>query len=263
MKMKNLFRYGLLSGLILVLAACTNKVPQTLEEQIVGGREATPHQFKFMVHLGYSATSSWCGASVIDANWVLTAAHCVIGETPSDVVVVAGDHRVSVTGEGEQVRRGVQIILHPNYNNSTLNNDIALIRLNRPLVFNNNVAPIGVGNLPATTTPLRVIGWGDLSEGGSSPDALYMVGVPMVSAADCRAAYPGGITSNMFCAGPKAGGKDSCQGDSGGPISNRVDGVWQQVGIVSWGDGCARPNAYGVYTKLQNYTTWINNNIGE
>jgi secreted trypsin-like serine protease len=251
----------LLVGLISFLVACSTKPQETFDPQIVGGKEATPHQFTFMVHLGYTSTSSWCGASVIDVNWVLTAAHCVDGEVARDIIVVAGDHLLSIGGEGEQVRRGIQIIIHPNYNHQTFNHDIALIKLNRPFVFNKKVSMIGVGNLPAPATVLRVIGWGVLSEDSVFTDSLQRVNVPLVSTVDCQAAYPGQTTNNMFCAGLKAGGKDACQGDSGGPILNRVDGVWQQIGIVSWGDGCARPNAYGVYTKLQNYVQWINHKI--
>ncbi|MEZ4605786.1 MAG: serine protease [Deinococcales bacterium] len=208
--------------------------------------------------MSYSARSSWCGGSLIDAQWVLTAAHCLIGERASDIVVVAGDHRVSTTGDGEQVRQGAKIILHPNYNNNTTNNDIALLKLSSPMNLNANVQVAQLAGLPTMGTALTVTGWGTTREGGRGSDLLRKVSVPYQAPTACRSSYPGEITRSMFCAGLDEGGKDSCQGDSGGPIFRRLNGQWRQVGIVSWGYGCARPNLYGVYTKAARYTTWIN-----
>jgi len=101
------------------------------------------------------------------------------------------------------------------------------------------------------------MGWGTLRENGSASDTLQEVDLPLVSQASCNQAYQGAITDNMLCAGFTVGGKDSCQGDSGGPLLYQNNGVWEQVGIVSFGNGCAQAGFPGVYTRVANYDSWI------
>jgi trypsin len=225
--------------------------------QIVGGVTATAGEFPFMVRLGNSPGQQWCGASLIATNWVLTAAHCLSGETASSVYATAGDHRIASSDGTEQSRQGSRIFIHPSYNAATYNNDIALMKVSSSFTLNSRVSTIGVRGLPGIGSQLTVIGWGATREGGSGANTLRKVNVSLQSASSCSSAYPGEITGNMFCAGEVNGGKDSCQGDSGGPIF--VGG--QQVGVVSWGYGCARARQYGVYTLASNYTTWIQNTI--
>lgn len=105
---------------------------------------------------------------------------------------------------------------------------------------------------------LTTAGWGRTSEGGSSSDALLKVEVPFVSANKCSASYPNQITDRMICAGFDEGGKDSCQGDSGGPLVKGNGSSRVLVGVVSWGEGCARPGKYGVYSKVSSVIDWIN-----
>jgi serine protease len=105
------------------------------------------------------------------------------------------------------------------------------------------------------------VGWGDTSERGSPSTVLQKVSVTRQSKTACSDAYPGDTTSSMFCAGEKVGGKDTCQGDSGGPIMYQRNGKWELVGLTSWGDGCARPGLYGVYTNAYMFRTWIANVI--
>ena len=101
-------------------------------------------------------------------------------------------------------------------------------------------------------------GWGTTSESGCLSKNLLKVTVPLVSQADCSVSYPDGINDSMICAGFPEGGKDSCQGDSGGPILTGTGANRTLAGIVSWGEGCARPNKYGVYSKVNAAVTWIN-----
>ena len=97
-------------------------------------------------------------------------------------------------------------------------------------------------------------------EGGNASAVLRQVQIPIVSNETCEQSYPNGITSNMICAGIT--GKDSCQGDSGGPLMVRGSGLeWHQAGIVSFGIGCARPDFFGVYTRVSQYLFWINSQI--
>jgi hypothetical protein len=246
---------------------------------IVGGGPADLGEYPWMVALVDSSTSNprfgqFCGASLIDAEWVLTAAHCVVSfgsvADPEDIDVVLGVNNLDegpTSGTSGQRIEVTQVIPHPAYDEATSDSDVALLHLAEPAsLAPSTVGTIGVvgtgdGALEAPGTVSTVTGWGVTSEGGfPGSNALLEVDVPLVSNATCNApsSYGGAVTENMLCAGLAEGGKDSCQGDSGGPlIVPDGGGGWLQAGVVSWGSGCARPDQYGVYTRLSQFKGWI------
>ncbi|XP_072281054.1 trypsin-like [Pyxicephalus adspersus] len=134
-----------------------------------------------------------------------------------------------------------------------------LIKLSSPATFTSAVQPIALPSGCARAgTSCQISGWGNtLSSGSNYPDLLQCLKAPILSDADCSNSYPGMITANMICVGYLNGGKDSCQGDSGGPVE--CGGELQ--GIVSWGYGCALPDRPGVYTRVCNYNTWIQDTV--
>lgn len=236
---------------------------------IVGGEEATPGEFPWQAFLRIG--SYICGGSLIDSQWVMTAAHCVERDDspgqpvpPSTVTVHLGKHNIRQTEASQQTKSVAQVIMHPNYNSNSGDSDIALLRLTSAAALNSRVATIPLlvspGDDPLTAPGVlaTVTGWGTTSEGGVVSNTLQKVSIPIVSNATCNQALPWTITQNMICAGYAAGGKDSCQGDSGGPMIV-PDGVggWKQTGVVSFGLGCARPGLYGVYTRVSRYIAWI------
>ncbi|CAL4223885.1 unnamed protein product, partial [Meganyctiphanes norvegica] len=157
------------------------------------------------------------------------------------------------------------ILMHPDYT-SVYENDIALIKLATPLTFDpdsNKVAPI----CPPSTTDLYetvhaiVTGWGTLSHGGLTSATLQEVVVPTMSNRKCRSKYGSQIKDNMICAGYTKGGKDSCQVDSGGPLITADGSYYRQIGVVSWGYGCAMPRYPGVYARVNSNLDWITTSI--
>jgi serine protease len=230
---------------------------------IVGGEESVPGSRPWMVSL--QRGSHFCGGSLIKNDWVLTAAHCVDGSSPTGLRAVIGRHDLN-TSTGQSITVS-QIIVHPSYNDSTSDNDIALLKLSSPTTLNPTLMQIPdidlMNEAAAPGDMVITAGWGTTSEGGSLATRLREVAVPVVSNTTCNApaSYNGSITANMICAGYAAGGKDSCQGDSGGPLMFTYAGADYQAGVVSFGEGCARANKYGVYTRVVNYGTWINEQI--
>ena len=221
-------------------------------QKIVGGVEATKGEFPFMVSLQSSSYGHFCGGSLIKTNWVLTAAHCVQGGYLESVVT--GLHNLSQTAGSEKFKATL-IVKNPGWNSYNMDYDFALIRLDKESKF----APIALNpNELSGKVNFVTTGWGMTSEGGNISDALMKVSVPLVSKAGCEAAYPGQLTDRMICAGYEAGGKDSCQGDSGGPLVMGTGAGSYLAGVVSWGEGCARPNKYGVYSKVNSVISWIN-----
>lgn len=239
--------------------------------KIVGGDNAEKHEFPWQVSLQWRYgfyTYHVCGASVLDQNWVITAAHCTHQFQANDLLVIAGDHKLKEKEGNEQSRYIKQIIEHQNYNAETQENDIALIELASPLVMDGMTVSPACLPPPMTnfTGSCVVTGWGKLSETGrAKADTLQKVIVPIVSDKDCEdlyrvIGYTGPIRDTMLCAGEEIGGKDACQGDSGGPfVCKGLDNRYYLAGIVSWGVGCARPNVPGVYTEVSRYIGWIDN----
>ena len=226
------------------------------QNAIVGGSDAMPGQFPHQVSLQSRYGSHFCGASVIGEQWILTAAHCVDGESASGLRVrVDSVYRNS----GGATYNISQVVVHPSYNDYTQNADVALLRVSGTM----DVEPIRLANNTADDTIAApgvygsVSGWGALSEGGSSPNRLQFVEVPMLTNASCNVSYNGDITNNMVCAGYPQGGQDSCQGDSGGPLVVDNGGEWVQNGVVSWGHGCARPGKPGVYARISQFQSWV------
>ncbi|KAM4636189.1 trypsin [Discoglossus pictus] len=223
------------------------------DDKIVGGYTCAKNSVPYIVSLnsGYH----FCGGSLINNLWVVSAAHCY----KSSVQVRLGEHNIVVSEGTEQFISSSRVIRHSGYNSRTLDNDIMLIKLSSAATLNSYVKAVALpSGCSAAGTSCLISGWGNtLSSGTNYPDLLQCVSAPILTSAQCSSAYPGEITANMICVGYIEGGKDSCQGDSGGPVV--CNGQLQ--GIVSWGYGCALRNYPGVYTKVCNYVSWIQNTI--
>ena len=226
-------------------------------EKIVGGHEARVGDWPWAAALALTRADGslfqYCGGSLIDEDWVLTAAHCEVEVGDS---VLLGRHDLG-TSAGE-VRAIEFVLTHNDYNDTQSNNDIALVKL----ASSSAQTPVGLIDAADTNSQpgddSTVVGWGALSQGGATSTTLQQVEIPIVDNPDCANTYSN-LTDNMICAGRDMGGQDSCQGDSGGPLMVRASAQdpWRQTGVVSFGIGCALPNTPGVYTRVSRYLDWI------
>ncbi|XP_067245926.1 trypsin-2-like [Chanodichthys erythropterus] len=217
-------------------------------DEIIGGYECPPHSQPWQVYLTDGRKS--CGGSLINERWVVSAAHCKF--LRSRLIIRLGKHKKSVNEATEQKIGVEKMIPHLKYNDQPHNNDIMLIRLRKPAIFNKYVKPIPLTtNCTSAGEQCLVSGWGKTTVGSAS--VLQCLKLPVLSKMLCKCAYGTSITENMFCAGFMKGGKDSCQGDSGGPVVYNG----KLGGVVSFGKGCARPGFPGVYAEMCRYTDWI------
>jgi secreted trypsin-like serine protease len=241
--------------------------------RIIGGVVAPAGRWPFQAgiltaNIANNFNAQYCGASIIHARFALTAAHCVdFLSGPGKIHVLTNTQSLASGGARHAVEK---FKFHPNWDPATSDYDIAVIKLK------NEVSGISAAKRAKIISSVQeetqsappkekayVTGWGDTNPGAGETYATQLneVQVPIVKRSICNApaSYDGEITSRMLCAGFAAGGKDSCQGDSGGPLVVR-DGLdrWRlQVGVVSWGIGCALPDLYGVYSRLGVLGPWV------
>jgi secreted trypsin-like serine protease len=239
---------------------------------IVGGQQAREYEFPWQASVRRKSTDShFCGGIVLNERWVLTAAHCMVGETPALVSIVVGDWQRSATDNPVRQHMSVSnIIVHEAYSSRTMENDISLVQLTADIVFSEDLQPVCAPDPENlyTYSKSACSGWGTLRSGGvCCPDILQYVTLNITTNEFCNNAYGilvDRISDDMICASDNIGGteRDSCQGDSGGPlVVQDTDGLFSVVGIVSWGSGCA--SGYpGVYTRVGFFTDWISANIG-
>ncbi|XP_042281842.1 chymotrypsinogen 2-like [Thunnus maccoyii] len=226
---------------------------------IVNGKEAKPHSWPWQVSLQENSGCHHCGGSLINENWVVTAAHCSVRESH---LVVLGAHDLRSSTEDVQVIGVGKMFPHPEYNKtSRWNNDIQLIKLASPAQINTHVSPVCVAetrdNFPAGTMCMAT-GWGKTSGNGNMATRLQQAALPLLTDSKCRR-FTVPITSNMICAG--ANGISGCNGDAGGPLVCQKAGAWTLVGIMSFvGKGCNTmlPTVYARVTALR---TWIDHTI--
>lgn len=221
-----------------------------VEPKIIGGAETTIEENPYMVALTTPDGFQFCGGAIVAPHKILTAAHCTVDSQAADIVVVSG--RTSLSQDEGETANVTNIWVNPNFDQNTMVNDSSVLTLDKDLT----AAPVAIAtpedaDLYAAGANSTVLGWGT-DESGNTSDVLKKVDVPVTADADCTASYNEQFDPNtMVCAGLAEGGKDSCQGDSGGPLVGvAADGTIKEIGIVSWGQGCAEPKFYGVYGRV-------------
>lgn len=233
--------------------------------KITGGRPADPGEWPWMAALRRKRSeNSYCGAVLITDRHVLTAAHCTDDYQASDLSVRLGEYRFSVANESRAREfQVIEIRQHEDFDPLTYFNDIAVVKLSRPTIFNSYIWPICMPPVGDTYEGYMavVIGWGTKYFAGPTSDVLMEVSVPIWTQDKCKSAFVESVTDKMLCAADPAGGRDSCQGDSGGPLLVQLPNRrWITVGIVSWGIRCGEKNHPGVYTRVTSYANWIMQN---
>lgn len=255
--------------------------------RVIGGQAAAKGEWPWQVKIlapdpgQRGRFGGHCGGSLISPHWILTAAHCVTAATTGkqdlfarDLLIIEGkskiDKVISVEGSDKPGLSVADVVVHEGFDRKVFANDIALIKLTQPAVSQ----PVALASeadaaIEAPGHMATVTGWGytKADHGWDDkylPTVLQEVEMPVVAREECRAGYRDSamrmnpIDQRHICAGYAKGGKDACQGDSGGPlVSRRPDGVWAQIGIVSWGAGCAEARHYGVYTRVAAFRDWI------
>ncbi|EHB12500.1 Mannan-binding lectin serine protease 1 [Heterocephalus glaber] len=276
------------------------KISRKQIARIFNGHPAEKGTTPWIAMLSHPTDVPFCGGTLLGLDWIVTAAHCLHHPVdpedprlhpshllhPSDFKIIMGKHWRLRSDADEQHLRVKQVILHPLYNPSTFENDVALLELLESPVLNNFVMPVCLPEEPSQEGAVVIVsGWGkqavsepkstvdpgqfqDSEEQGSSArlgtnaSVVFQIEIPIVEHRTCKEAYAPlkkKVTEDMICAGEKEGGKDACAGDSGGPMVtlDRERGRWHLVGTVSWGEGCGQKDRYGVYSDIYHNKGWI------
>ncbi|KAG7465101.1 hypothetical protein MATL_G00172610 [Megalops atlanticus] len=240
-------------------------------KRIVGGNDVIQGEIPWQAALVERVTHHvFCGGSILNDRWIITAAHCLVEGSEGTFFVRVGEHNIHWKEQSERDHKVAEQHRYPHYNPriNQYDHDVALLKLQTPIRFTEFVRPICLGPREFTESLLQegamatVSGWGRVRFQGAESSILQSVRVPFVDRTECKDSSTDRISHNMFCAGYADVQKDACQGDSGGPHANRYHGTWFLTGIVSWGEECAKEGKYGVYTRVSQYYAWISKVIG-
>ncbi|NXJ96003.1 CTRL protease, partial [Corythaixoides concolor] len=223
-------------------------------ERIINGRNAVPGPWPWQVSSSLfapqtSSGSHFCSSSLIDENWVVTAAHCAFD--PSSNVVVLREYDLGSNAESVQVKTVAKVVTDPGWNSDSLNNDMALLKLSSPAQLAPRASPASLA-LPATLRRVTT-GWG--RTGTACTYAAAAPSLPLISRRRCSQHWGNQTTSSMLCAGGI--GTSSCQGDSGRPLVYQNGNTWTRVGIVSWGSSNCNVRTPAVYTRASRFRNRI------
>ncbi|XP_026570232.1 chymotrypsinogen 2-like [Pseudonaja textilis] len=228
--------------------------------RIVNGEDAVPGSWPWQVSLQEKNGFHFCGGSLINENWVVTAAHCNVRTSH---LVVLGAFDKSAREEDSQVIKIAKVFKNPKYNMFTIRNDITLLKLATPARLTARVSPVCLpkatdafpGGMTCVTS-----GWGYLHHTDKvSPNKLQQVALPLLTNQECKKFWGNRIVDVMVCAG--AAGASSCMGDSGGPLVCQKNGAWNLVGIVSWGSNTCSPSSPGVYARVTELLPFIESTL--
>ncbi|GAB0098484.1 venom protease [Sergentomyia squamirostris] len=230
--------------------------------KISGGQPALPAEWPWMAALlTRGPNKAFGGGVLITDRHVLTAAHCTDKLKPEDLFIRLGEYDFGIRDETRARDFKVsEIREHPDYDPTTYESDIAIVKLKRPTLFNTYIWPICMPPIGETWEGYSAVvtGWGTQFFGGPQSDVLMEVSVPVWKHNDCVDAFTNRIDSTVMCAGGFDGGRDSCQGDSGSPLMVMLpNNRWVVIGIVSWGVRCGEPSRPGVYTRVSSHIDWI------
>ncbi|XP_022814763.1 serine protease 7-like [Spodoptera litura] len=253
-------------------------------DKVYGGTITNLDEFPWMALLGYKTkkgtTTYQCGGFLVNRRYVLTAAHCIKGAIEQAVgtlmTVRLGEYDTqqdvdcidTVCADRPQEIRVASAYPHPGYskNNKNRKDDIGIVRLATRATYSYYVQPICLIDNRArldTGSDVYVAGWGKTLNGRNSPIKLKL-NIPIFNKKECDDKYKGLgaiLSDKQICAGGIFS-KSTCRGDSGGPLMKKTpDGIWEAVGIVSFGYGCGEDGWPGVYTSVAKYIDWIQNTI--
>ncbi|ESO09319.1 hypothetical protein HELRODRAFT_97488 [Helobdella robusta] len=251
--------------------------------KIIGGQSSTygshPWMARVMV-LVRDRAYHLCGGTIIADRWILTAAHCFAFEK-NNIIVKVGDHNLVTRDDHEQVFVVDKIFIHETASSTkpSKTDQKSTKTLKKPettklrpfIQFNHYVQP---ACLPSASTTYEagmkceVTGWGLIDEDSlTPPNSLHSAILPIINETECKRLYKDlfklFVTEDSFCAGYATGEVDTCSGDSGGPLICNIDGVHTLMGVTSRGNGCANKNSPGIYAKVANFISWIEETISK